>query len=165
MRAIKREMERHGNACDLNHIDVSAVTDFSELFMGSPFNGDVSRWNVSNGRDFKQMFYGAAFNGDITGWAIHPEAVVLSMYSLKQTRVDAQPSIFHWRIAQIDIDNVSPALGQHYTKHVDLARAIMSDPLERAYWMQEQWCLARSRQQAGPQETYAVDGTVFEALP
>ena len=45
---VKSEIERLGNNADLNHIDVSQVTDMSYLFKKSEFNGDISKWNVSS---------------------------------------------------------------------------------------------------------------------
>ena len=36
------------NDADLNHLDVSRVTDMRYLFNGSEFDGDISGWNVSN---------------------------------------------------------------------------------------------------------------------
>jgi len=36
---IRVEIKQYGNKCDLSHIDVSLVTDFSWLFHCSNFNG------------------------------------------------------------------------------------------------------------------------------
>ena len=35
---VRFEMNAHGNACDLNHIDVSGITDFTMLFASSMFH-------------------------------------------------------------------------------------------------------------------------------
>ena len=45
---INQRIREQGLNCNLNDIDVSKVTDMSELFMSSKFNGDISAWNVSN---------------------------------------------------------------------------------------------------------------------
>ena len=65
---VRFEMNAHGNACDLNHIDVSGITDFTMLFASSMFQGNVSRWNVGQGRTFQGMFEGSHFNGDVSNW-------------------------------------------------------------------------------------------------
>ncbi len=61
-------IENKGPRCSLNHLDVSRVEDFSKLFMYSPFNGDISKWNVSNATSFREMFMKSVFNGDISQW-------------------------------------------------------------------------------------------------
>ena len=57
---------------DINTWDVSAITDFSQLFKDkNTFNSDIRNWDVSNGTDFSKMFYGAtAFNKDIGSWDV-----------------------------------------------------------------------------------------------
>ena len=53
---VKSEIKRLGNNADLNHIDVSQVTDMSYLFEESEFNGDISNWDVSNVTNMRAMF-------------------------------------------------------------------------------------------------------------
>jgi len=67
---------------DLNDIDVSQITDMSNLFdiMGSnnrklvslsqKGNFNISDWDVSNVTDMSCMFYCSGFNGDISKWDV-----------------------------------------------------------------------------------------------
>jgi hypothetical protein len=55
---------------NMNEWDVSAITDFSQLFeQRGAFNKEISCWNVGAGTKFEYMFYGATnFNQDIGQW-------------------------------------------------------------------------------------------------
>ena len=68
---IKQRVNQEGSKVDLNDIDVSNITDMSELFEYSKFNGDISNWDVSNVTDMSFMFSECKqFNGDISNWDV-----------------------------------------------------------------------------------------------
>ena len=70
IRTIEEHLMEQGAACNLNHLDVSRVTDMGELFKGSPFHGDISQWDVSNVVSMRGMFQQSSFNGDISQWDV-----------------------------------------------------------------------------------------------
>jgi hypothetical protein len=52
------------------------------LFLHTPFNGNISGWNVSSVTDMEAVFENTPFNGDIYGWDVskvtHMEGIFLS---------------------------------------------------------------------------------------
>ena len=67
---VDQLIKERGNDADLNDIDTSEITDMSELFYDSNFNGDISNWNVSNVEYMIDMFEESKFNGDISNWNV-----------------------------------------------------------------------------------------------
>jgi hypothetical protein len=70
---VHGEIKKYGKEADLNHIDVSNVKSFEELFLDSDFDGDISKWDVSNAENMDNMFCGSSFsgeNGDISNWDV-----------------------------------------------------------------------------------------------
>jgi surface protein len=67
---IKQEMKWFRNRCDLNHIDVSNITNMSYLFAHSKFNGNISEWNTSNVTSMDEMFWCSKFDGEISKWDV-----------------------------------------------------------------------------------------------
>ena len=54
---VDQLIKERGNDANLNDIDTSEITDMTELFYESSFNGDISNWDVSNVKDMSYMFY------------------------------------------------------------------------------------------------------------
>ena len=95
---IKETIEKNGLNCDLNFIDVSKVTDMSNLFWGSRFNGDISGWNVSNVTNMSWMFCGSQFNRDISKWDVANVTNMIGMFVSSAFK----GNISNWRLDRIE---------------------------------------------------------------
>lgn len=112
------------SGADLNHWDVSTVTNMTGMFNGtdsnllvvsqwnvenvvhmgimfrkSEFNDDLSNWNVSNVEDMGSMFaYAPNFNGNLSTWDVSNVTDMSGMFSLAST--------FNQDLSAWNVDNV-----------------------------------------------------------
>ncbi len=96
-RIIDKNIREFGPNCDLNHIDISEVTNMRGLFNGLEFNGDISKWDVAHVENMLGMFSNSTFNGDISNWNVSKVESMAGMF---------QGSKFNSDISKWDVSNV-----------------------------------------------------------
>src|SRR5690554_1400910 len=95
---VHSEIKRLGNEADLNHIDVSGVTNMNNLFSDSIFNGDISNWDVSNVENMNWMFNNSQFNQDISKWDVSNVKNMWGMFSFSKFNQD----ISNWDVSNVE---------------------------------------------------------------
>lgn len=81
---VHAEIRRLGDNADLNHIDVSQVTNMRGLFAYSKSNCDISKWDVRNVTNMYEAFYHSKFNRDISRWDVSKVANMSWMFAFSK---------------------------------------------------------------------------------
>ena len=96
---IEQRIESEGNEVELNDIDVSKITDMSDLFRGLDFNGNISNWDVSNVTNMMYMFgWCESFNQDISNWDV---SKVVSMWGMFWGCKSFNQDISNWDVSNV----------------------------------------------------------------
>ena len=106
---VKDELDRLGHDADLNHIDVSEVTNMDGVFscyssdLGPKYkdlNPDISKWDVSNVINMNCMFaHCYNFNCDISKWDV---SNVINMNCMFLKCKNFNQDLSHWNVSKVE---------------------------------------------------------------
>ena len=102
---VLKHIREEGPFCNLNHLDVSDVTEFSHLFnytnangeLYGSFCGDISQWDTSQAITMRGMFYMSKFNGDISKWDTSNVRDMTNMFAYSPFR----QNISQWNTSRV----------------------------------------------------------------
>ena len=132
------ELDRLGYDANLNHIDVSEVTDMDSLFSDcadryKDINPDISKWNVTNVHDMRYMFEGCEkFNCDISGWNVSNVEFMMQIFRGCKN--------FNQDLSQWNVRNVKYMQGMFYeckNFNQDLSQWDIRKVKDRRYMFEE----------------------------
>ena len=85
---------------DISSWDVSSVTNMNSMFSQvRAFNGDLNNWDVSNVTDMSGMFYFAkSFNGNISDWDV---SSVTNMHDMFNNAKSFNGDIGDWNVSNV----------------------------------------------------------------
>jgi surface protein len=95
---LKELVRKYQSLDDLNFIDVSEITDMTEVFDETEFDGDISKWDVSNVTNMFSMFSYSKFNGDISKWNVSSVENMKAMFTASQFN----SNILKWNVSNVN---------------------------------------------------------------
>ncbi|MEP0265927.1 BspA family leucine-rich repeat surface protein [Dokdonia sp.] len=88
---------------NLNNWDVSNITEMTQMFFVSNFDGDISNWDVGNVQFFSSMFEQTPFNQDISNWNIGEHvSVVSSMRDMFRQNNTFNKPLNNWDVSKVE---------------------------------------------------------------
>jgi len=82
---------------DISNWDVSNVINMQSMFSQSAFNQDIGNWDVSNVTNMSSMFLNSAFNQNISDWDVSNVINMQSMFSQSAFNQD----ISNWDVSSV----------------------------------------------------------------
>lgn len=151
---IRQEIEKQGCGANLNHIDVSNVRAFNELFSFKSgfceFNGDISKWDVSGAEDMTFMFMRSQFNGDLSKWDVSKVKTMFGMFSHSQFNGDISKwdvSCVQWMTGMFGNSQFNQGLSSwNIEKVVDMAGMFLKSSFNQDI---SQWDVSRIKSMDG----------------
>ncbi|MGK0413950.1 MAG: surface protein, partial [Polaribacter sp.] len=83
---------------DINHWDVSNVTNMEDVFLKTSFNQPLNNWNVSNVTNMQYMFEGSLFNQPLNNWDVSKVNSMLFMFR----NTPFNQNINNWNVSSVN---------------------------------------------------------------
>lgn len=139
---IKTAQEEQGPNCDLNHLDISKVTDLSNLFADCTGQPDVSRWDVRQVNNMSNMFVRADYCGDLSAWQPEQLHIAVTMLTRHSLREMPKPCFYHWLSAIVENRVFEPHIMEFVHLHWPTMQAVGMDAVQASIALQQHWLQA-----------------------
>ena len=85
---------------DISSWNVSEATNMREMFSHSAFNGDISSWDVSKVTDMRKMFFNSLFDKNISIWNVSLDTEIREMFKYSSLELNGNiPNFAHYDIS------------------------------------------------------------------